>query len=163
MLPDTAALLEFLAERRDGRAIAARGPLRDHGQAWFGRALRARKRWQRQRGGGSGEETTSCCCDRHGILPGVRSTVRAVRQARQQAQISRLLRHFRPCANSCLLQELARETFGLSRRVRREPRCGDRQRRKGTSARHANADGSRLCCDVRSLGGTPAITSDELN
>ena len=55
-----ALLLEFLAERRDGRPIAACGPLRDGGQARLDRALRAGERRQCERGRGSSEQTTPC-------------------------------------------------------------------------------------------------------
>jgi hypothetical protein len=60
VLPNPALLLEFLAERRDRRPIAAGRPLRDGGQARLDRALRAGERRQRERGCGSSEQTTPC-------------------------------------------------------------------------------------------------------
>src|SRR5262249_60125979 len=53
VLPDPTLLLEFLAECRDSRPIAACGPLRDGGQARFYPAFCARESRQGERASGS--------------------------------------------------------------------------------------------------------------
>jgi len=71
MLPDSATVLEQFAERRDRRAIAAGGPLRDGGDARLG-ALGEGKPRHCKCCCGSSEQTTPCYFDRHDMfLPGV--------------------------------------------------------------------------------------------